>query len=62
MRFYLFEILAILLIGGSIVFFYECISSLTRRDYVASLVLLCIGISVITVGKELARLALARRE
>ena len=62
MRFFLFEILAVLLIGGSIVFFYECISSLTHRDYVASLVLLCIGVSVITVGKELARLALARRE
>lgn len=61
-RRYLFEVLAVLLIGGSLVFFYECVSSLARRDYVASIVLLGIGVSVITVGKELARLALAQRD
>ncbi len=62
MRRYLFEVLAVLLIGGSLVFFYECVSHLAQRDYVASIILLCIGVSVITVGKELARLALAQRE
>jgi uncharacterized membrane protein YczE len=62
MRRYLFEVLAILLIGGSLVFFYECVSYLSRRDYVASIVLLAIGVSVISVGKELARLALAQKE
>jgi hypothetical protein len=61
-RRYLFEILAVLLIGGSLVFFYECVSYLAKRDYVASLILMAIGLSVITVGKELARLALAQRE
>jgi hypothetical protein len=62
MRRYLFEILAILLIGGSLVFFYECVTYLAKRDYVASLILLGIGLSVITVGKELARLALVQKE
>ena len=62
MRRYFFEILALLLLGGSLVFFYECVGYLARRDYVGSLILLGVGLSVITVGKELARLALVQRE
>ena len=62
MRRYFFEILAILLIGGSLVFFYECASYLARRDYVAALILMAIGLSVISVGKEIARLALVQKE
>lgn len=62
MRRYLFEALAILLIGGSLVFFYECASYLARKDYVAAVILLMIGVSVIGVGKELARLALVQKE
>ncbi len=62
MRRAFFEILSLLLIGGSLVFFYQCASSLARRDYVASLILMGIGLSVISVGKEIARLALAQRE
>ena len=58
----LFEILAVLLILGSLLFFRECVDYLARRDYVASIILLAVGLSVITVGKELARLALAQRE
>jgi hypothetical protein len=61
-RRYLFEILAIALIMGSIVFFAECVTYLARRDYVASIILMAIGLSVITVGKELARLALVQKE
>ncbi|HET6611499.1 MAG TPA: hypothetical protein VFG83_05910 [Kofleriaceae bacterium] len=57
-----FEALALLLIGGSIVFFVECIGFLARRDYVAALILMTIGIAVISVGKEVARLALVQRE
>lgn len=57
-----FEILALLLIGGSIVFFVECIGYLARRDYVAALILMAIGIAVISVGKEIARLALVQKE
>jgi hypothetical protein len=62
MRRYLFEVLAILLIGGSLVFFWECVSYLARRDYVGAVILMGIGLAVITVGKELARLALVQRE
>jgi uncharacterized membrane protein YczE len=61
-RRHLFEVLSVLLIGGSLVFFYECTSYLARRDYVAALVLMGIGIAVIGVGKELARLALAQKD
>jgi hypothetical protein len=61
-RRYFFEVLALLLMGGSLVFFVECVSYLERRDYVAAVILMLIGVSVITVGKEMARLALVQRE
>lgn len=62
MRRYFFEILAVLLMGGSIVFFVECISYLAKRDYVAAIILMFVGLSVISVGKEMARLALIQKE
>ena len=62
MRRYFFEILALVLMGGSIVFFRECVSYLGRRDYIAALILMFIGIAIITVGKEMARLALVQKE
>jgi len=62
MRRYFFELLALVLLGGSIVFFRECVDYLARRDYIAAIILMLIGISVITVGKEMARLALVQRE
>jgi hypothetical protein len=62
MRRYFFEVLALLLIAGSLLFFYECASYLAKRDYVASLILMAIGFSVIGVGKEIARLALIQKE
>ncbi|MBI4512341.1 MAG: hypothetical protein HY698_22100 [Deltaproteobacteria bacterium] len=62
MRRHFFEVLALLLFGGSMLFFYECASYLAKRDYVASIILLTIGCSVIAVGKELARLALVQKE
>lgn len=62
MRRYFFEALSILLIGGSLMFFLECIQYLKRRDYVASIILMFIGFAVISVGKEMARLALAQRD
>jgi hypothetical protein len=61
-RKYFFEALAFILIGGSLVFFYECIRFLARRDYVAATLLMFIGFAVIRVGAELARLALIERE
>lgn len=62
MRRYFFEVLALALIGGSMFFFKEAIDYLARRDYVASVIVMMIGIAVITVGKEMARLALVQRD
>ena len=62
MRRWFFEVLAFLLIGGSLAFFWECVSYLAKRDYIAAIVLVGIGLSVLTVGKELARLALVQKE
>jgi hypothetical protein len=61
-RRYFFEGLALLLMIGSLVFFFECVGYLARRDYVAALILMVIGLSVIAVGKEMARLALVQKE
>ncbi len=62
MRKYFFEGLALLLILGSLGFFLECVHFLVKKDYVAAILLLFVGISVIHVGAELARLALVERD
>jgi hypothetical protein len=62
MRKHFFESLALLLILGSLGFFFECVHYLGRRDYVAAILLLFVGVSVIHVGAELARLALVERD
>ncbi len=61
-RRHFFEILALLLIGGSLFFFKETLDYLARRDYVAALLVMLIGVAVISVGKEMARLALVQRD
>ncbi len=62
MKRHFFEILALLLIGGSLVFFVQCVDYLSRRDYVAAIILMFIGLAVISVGKEMARLALVQKD
>jgi len=62
MRRYFFEALAIALIGGSLFFFKETLDYLARREYVAALLVMLIGVAVISVGKEMARLALVQRD
>ncbi len=62
MRRYFFEALAVALIGGSLFFFKETLDYLARRDYVAALLVMMIGVAVISVGKEMARLALVQRD
>jgi hypothetical protein len=62
MRTYFFEVLALALIGGSLYFFVQSIAYLGRRDYVSAILVFFIGLAVISVGKEMARLALAQRE
>jgi hypothetical protein len=61
-RRYFFEILAVALMGGSLFFFKESLSYLVQRDYVGALIVMMIGVAVISVGKEMARLALVQRE
>jgi len=61
-RRYFFEFLTVLLMGGSIVFFVECIRYLSQREYVAAIILMFIGLAVISVGREMARLALVQKE
>jgi len=56
-----FELLAALLLLGSLFFFYRCVTSLEQRDYVAAILLMFIGFAVIRVGADLARLALVDR-
>ena len=62
LRQYFFEGLAVALIGGSLFFFKETLDYLARRDYVAALLVMIIGVAVISVGKEMARLALVQRD
>jgi hypothetical protein len=62
MKRHFFEILALLLMGGSLVFFVQCVDYLSRRDYVAAIILMFIGLAVISVGKEMARLALVQKD
>jgi hypothetical protein len=61
-RRYFFEILAVALLAGSMFFFKESLSYLARRDYVGSFIVMLIGVAVISVGKEMARLALVHKE
>jgi hypothetical protein len=62
MRRHLFEVLAVLLLLGGLVFFGECVRHLGRRDYLGSLLLAVVGVAVLNVGAELARLALIERD
>ncbi len=62
MRKYFFETLALILILGSLGFFLACVSFIARHDYVGGILLLFVGLSVIHVGAELARLALVERD
>jgi hypothetical protein len=61
-RRYFFEVLSFALILGSLFFFKETLDYLARRDYVAALLVMVIGVAVISVGKEMARLALVQRD
>lgn len=61
MRCHFFEILATVLLLGSLGFFWQCVAYLARRDYLSAALLAGIGLAVIHVGIELARLALVKR-
>ena len=57
-----FQVLTVLLFGSSLLFFWQCVAHLSRRDYVAAGMLMIIGMSTLWVGGDLARLSLAERE
>ena len=61
-RKYFFEFLAFSLICGSLIFFNQTLHYLADRDYVAAALVMVIGVAVISVGKEMARLALVQRD
>ena len=61
MKRYFFELLALVLILGALGFFYSAIGFLARRDYVGGGLIAAVGLVVIHVGAEMARLALADR-
>jgi len=62
MRRVLLEVLALVLIAASLIFFVECILFLTRRDYVAAILLMFIGFAVIRAGSDMARSLLLHKE
>lgn len=55
-----FELLALVLVVASLFFFHRAIGFLSSRDYVSSFLVALIGVSTITVAKEMARFALAK--
>jgi hypothetical protein len=61
MRSWFFELTAALLLAGSLYFFYRCMVSLSDRDYVGSILLMFVGLAVLRVGADLARLSLVAR-
>jgi hypothetical protein len=57
-----FQSLSLLLFVSSLVFFWQSVTHLSQRDYVAAGMLIIIGFSALGAGSELARLALAERD
>ena len=57
---YIFLVLAILLLGAGLYFFHVAIGFLSARDYVAAVLVLMMGVTAISIAKEMARYALAK--
>lgn len=63
MRATIYDTLGIGLLIGSTFFFYQTISFLAQKDYVAGLIALVVGFLMIRVGVEVSKLSiLIRRE
>lgn len=60
-RRHLYEILCVLLFGVSLLFFWQSLAYLMRRDYPGSVILAGVGLSVAHLGALMARMALADR-
>jgi len=60
-RSYLYDALSLMLVLGSLFFFYQSTQFLIGKDYVAAGLTTLIGILVIKIGVELGKLALLTR-
>lgn len=60
-RQHFYEVLCLALFVVSIVFLWQSVTYLVRRDYVASLILAGVGVTVAHLAGRMARLALADR-
>ena len=60
-RQHFYEVLCLALFVVSIVFLWQSVTYLVRRDYVASLILTGVGVTVAHLAGRMARLALADR-
>lgn len=58
MRSRLLELLAVALILGGGYFFYICLRHLTDRDYVGAILILSIGLALLRVGSDMAKLSM----
>ena len=54
---FLYDILSVLLLAGSLYFFYQSTTFLTNKDYVAALISLAIGLLTSKASVDLARIA-----
>ena len=61
MRLRLVDALATLLLFFSLYLFYAAVAALSERDYVAGLLEIAVGLSLIRSGIELEKLALVER-
>jgi putative Mn2+ efflux pump MntP len=58
MRKMMLEILGILMVLASVVFFYFSVQFLSERDYIAAILQIFVGFAMVRSGLELTRMAL----
>jgi hypothetical protein len=57
-----YEILGLLLVATSTVFFYYSVEFFAGRDYIAGVLEIFVGFALIRAGLDLTKLALLRKE
>lgn len=62
MRRVIFEVLGILLVLASVLFFFESVRFLSDRDYIAAILEIFVGFALVRAGLELTKLSLLARE
>ena len=62
MRKMVLEILGILMVLASVVFFYFSVQFLSERDYIAAILQIFVGFAMVRSGLELTRMALLDKE